>query len=152
MPIALYESDRFEPLWQRFLAATDPAGSATPMRPEVVAVPGGGWEAWLTRGLCGERGAVVRPRCVSLSALLLEVQRAAEGADAGPVESGKTFFDLDGWTLRIAAALGDPAVVEDAGPLAAWLSGGGGTPGRPTGWSGGCSWGGGWRACSTGAC
>ena len=122
MPVRLHESDRFEPLWGRFLAATEPGTSRTPMRPEVVAVPGGGWESWLTQGLCEERGATVRPRCVSLSALLLEVQRAAEGVD----EEGRTFFDLDAWTLRIAAALGGSNFLEKAGPLAAWLSGGGG--------------------------
>ncbi len=121
MPIRLFESDRFEPLWERFLAATDPATSATPLQPEVVAVPGGGWEAWATRGLVAERGAVVRPRCASLSALLLEVQRAAGGAEEAA--AGKLFFDVDAWTLRLAAALGDAG--DAAGPLAAWLGRGG---------------------------
>ena len=84
-------------------------------------MPGGGWEAWATRGLVAERGAVVRPRCVSLSALLLEVQRAAGGAEAAA--AGKLFFDVDAWTLRLAAALGDAG--DAAGPLAAWLGRGG---------------------------
>ncbi|BAM02958.1 exodeoxyribonuclease V subunit gamma [Phycisphaera mikurensis] len=117
MPVRLFESDRFEPLWTRFLEATDPRTAANPLRPEEVVVPGGGWEAWLTRRLARERGAAVRPRCSALAALLLGVQRRAGAAD----RDGRTFFDVDGWTLRLAAALREERA---DGPPARWLAAG----------------------------
>lgn len=122
LPVTLFESDRFEPLWQRFLVATDPRTSAAPLRPEAVVVAGAAWEAWLTRRLARERGATVRPVCSTLAAFLLGVQRRALGEEARP---GGLYFDADAWTLRIAAQLANAEAAGGDGPVERWLGVGG---------------------------
>jgi exodeoxyribonuclease V gamma subunit len=55
MPIDVYESTRFEPLWERFLA-TVAQPQSSPLAIERIVIPGRGWETWFNQRLAAEFG------------------------------------------------------------------------------------------------
>ncbi len=55
MAIDVYESTRFEPLWERF-RATVAQPQSSPLAIERIVVPGRGWETWFNQQLAAELG------------------------------------------------------------------------------------------------
>jgi len=66
MPIDVIESNRFEPLWQRFEQTLD-VPLASPLACELVAVPATGWESYFNRRLATRRGCWAQYRFTSFS-------------------------------------------------------------------------------------
>jgi exodeoxyribonuclease V gamma subunit len=106
MAVHVYESVSFDCLWARF-AQDIAVPPATPLAPELVVVPGTGWESWFTRRLATERGCWAHHEFVALgrwlSRTLVQVLGSQQAQDR----------EVDAMAWAIAAKL--PALLDNDG-------------------------------------
>lgn len=104
MTIDVYESTRFEALWNEFERASA-RPMASPLAPETIVVPARGWENWFSRRLAGQRGCWAQFRFLLPGQWISETLETCLDADQAP------YREQDALTWIIAHLL--PGLLDD---------------------------------------
>lgn len=100
LSVRVYEHADFQVLWSQFeLDLAQPLSQ--PLTPEVIVVPGAGWESYITRRLVKDRGSWANYTFSTLGRWISQTLRDALGPDEAPTR------DVDALTWAIAASLPD---------------------------------------------